>query len=66
MFLQSLQSFAMNHWSKKLGIELPDTNKNTSKASPFQRLLLVTLWNILHDESLSWTKEKMDGLYRMN
>lgn len=66
MFLQSLYSFAMKHWSNKLGIEFPDTNKNIYKASPFQYLLLVTPWNILHDEPLSWTKEKMEAWYKMN
>lgn len=66
MFLQSLYSFVTNHWSNKLGIEFPDTNRNTYKASPFQCLLQVTLWNILHDEPLGWTKEKMEAWYKIN
>lgn len=62
----TLQSSVMNHWSNKLGIEFPDTNGNTYKASRFQCLLLVILWNILYDEPLCWTKEKMEAWYKMS
>lgn len=57
MFLQSLHMFAMNHWSKYLELSSQMQTGTPIKLHHFS-IFCWSLWNILHDEPLSWTKRE--------